>query len=104
MRDWARTRGEDGRLPLLAAVVSKLSRGVTERILKAYMLALYEVDVWTGLPVFGLAATGLKGDLELSYRLLRAYPSAIGLGRNRDMRIRYGCGQDNVMKRVKLRY
>ena len=42
------------------------------------MPGLYQNDAYvSGLPIFGLAAAGGGGDLEVSYRLLREYPPAI---------------------------
>jgi len=78
VRNWARTRGVDGRLPILSAAARSLKWNRTKQIFGANMPSIVEVDGSTGLPPFMLAAVGSTSDIESVYNLLREYPPAIG--------------------------
>lgn len=73
----ARMKDKRGRLPLFSAVEKGL-RWFKEidQILEAYMPALEERDVVTGLDPFMLAAVGLNSDVEAVYHLLLENPAA----------------------------
>ena len=74
---WAKTRSVDSRLPLCTASITSLEWNDVKEIFLANMLAIYEIDAWTGFPMFMLAAIGLDSDLESVYCLLRAHPGAM---------------------------
>lgn len=73
---WARTRGKDGRLPLITAAAKALKWADINRVFVANMPAVQEVDEITGLPLFILAAIGPTSDIESVYHLLKENPSA----------------------------
>ena len=74
---WAKTRSVDGRLPLCTASITSLKWIDLKEIFLANMLAIYEIDAWTGLPIFMLAAIGVDSDLESVYCILREHPGAL---------------------------
>lgn len=76
-KTWGKTRGPDRRLPLCTAAVKSLSWIYTRKAFDVNMLAIYEVDKVTGLPLFMLAAVGKGSDIECVINLLKEYPSAI---------------------------
>lgn len=80
MRTWAKTRSEDGRLPLCVAARRALRWAVMKPVFVEYMPALYEVDEISGLQLFMLAAVGPTSDIESIYRLLKENPPAIVWG------------------------
>jgi len=77
MNTWARTKGEDGRLPLCTAAAMALKWVDIKRVFLVNMPAVQEVDEITGLPLFILAAIGPTSDIESIYRLLIENPCAI---------------------------
>ena len=79
MRTWAKTRCLDGRLPLCAAAAKSIKWVDMKIFFLENMLALHDIDVITGLPLFMLAAVGSDSDLESTYNLLKNYPPAISL-------------------------
>lgn len=77
---WTRLNSStSGRIPLGTAVSSPCTDWKSaSKIFRENMPGLYEDDSKvTGLPLFGLAAAGVDGDLEVSYRLLKEFPPAI---------------------------
>jgi len=74
---WARSKGSDGRLPLLTAAASSLKWSHTSLIFNLNMPVINEIDALTGLPVSMLAAAGPTSDIESIYNLLREHPQAI---------------------------
>jgi len=73
---WARTIGEDGRLPLFTAANESLKWYYTKQIFAANMPAINKIDVLSGLPLFLLAAAGPTSDIESVYNLLKEFPGA----------------------------
>jgi len=77
---WTRLNSPtSGRIPLVTAVSPPCTDWTSvSKIFRENMPGLYEDDSKvTGLPLFGLAAAGVDGDLEVSYRLLKEFPPAI---------------------------
>jgi len=77
---WTRTPSPtDGRIPLVTAVAAPCSEWTSVKsIFRKNMPGVYGNDgKVSGLPLFGLAAAGEEGDLEVAFRLLREYPPAI---------------------------
>ena len=77
MKEWVKTKRQDGRLPLCTAAALSVKWKYIQLIFEANMVAIYEKDVVTGLSPFMLAAVGMGSDLESVYRLCREYPVAI---------------------------
>jgi len=81
---WARTRGDDGRLPLFTAATKEVMQwSKMKRIFTSNMPAVNEIDVVTGLPLFLFAATGPFSDIESVYNLLKEVPAAMNIINNR---------------------
>jgi len=75
-KTWARTKGVDGRVPLLTAVGTCMHWSDTKLIFALNKPVIYEIDVLTGLPLFMLAAIGPLSKIENVYNLLKEYPPA----------------------------
>jgi len=80
-KTWAKTRGLDGRLPLVTAVIRSLKWSFTRQIFAANMTMIHELDEMTGLPPFMLAAIGKDSDLESIYNLMKECPSIMNFSK-----------------------
>mmetsp|Transcript_28313 Transcript_28313/g.34997 ORF Transcript_28313/g.34997 Transcript_28313/m.34997 type:complete len:348 (+) Transcript_28313:307-1350(+) len=78
IRECAEVRDESNRLSLHLAAEQgiKWSEGLKD-VLDAFVPAIYEADVVTGLPQFALAAAGGDSDLDGVYELMKRFPDPI---------------------------
>jgi len=74
IKQWARTRNVDSRLPLFTAAAKSMRWDDMETIYDNNMPAIYEVDALTGLSSFMLAAVGPTSDINCIYNLLKNNP------------------------------
>jgi len=77
LNTWARTIGADGRLPLVTAAQKSLKWYYMKQIFNANMPVINEVDAFSGLPLFMLAAAGPTSDIESVYNLLKESPHSL---------------------------
>jgi len=78
-KQWARTIGVDGQLPLFTAVNKSLKWYYTKQIFTANMQIINKIDARSGLPLFLLAAAGPTSDIESVYNLLKEFPGMLSL-------------------------
>ena len=77
LNTWARKIGADGRLPLVTAAQKSLKWYYMKQIFNANMPVINEVDAFSGLPLFMLAAAGPTSDIESVYNLLKESPHSL---------------------------